>query len=138
MLERARARALGNPYWQFLGVEVEAAGEGWIRLRLPVREELRNGAKALVHGGALASLLDAAIGGALSTLLQMNTTGIGQATIDLNISYISAAREGNLIAEGRIIKRGARIAFGEADIRNDAGELLARGRATFMILRPRP
>jgi uncharacterized protein (TIGR00369 family) len=134
ILERARARAAENSYWRFLGIEVVDAGEGWIRLRLPVREDLRNGPGAPVHGGALTSLLDAAVGGAIATVNENNQGGVGQATLDLNISFIGAVREG---AEGRVIRRGGTIAFGEADLRDEAGNLVARGRVTYMLLRPR-
>jgi uncharacterized protein (TIGR00369 family) len=137
ILQRARERASNNNYWRHLGIEVEDAGEGWIRLRLPVRDELRNGQGAPVHGGVLSSLIDAAVGGALGTVHESNQGGVGQATLDLNITYIGAAREGSVIAEGRVIRKGGTIAFGEADIFNEAGDLLARGRATYMLLRPR-
>ncbi len=137
ILERARARAAENSYWRFLGIEVVDAGEGWVRLRLPVREELRNGPGAPLHGGALTSLLDAAVGGAIATVNENNQGGVGQATLDLNISFIGAAREGAVIAEGRVIRRGGSIAFGEADLRDEAGSLIARGRVTYMLLRPR-
>ena len=137
ILERARARAAANNYWRHLGIDVTDAGEGWIRLRLPVRDELRNSGGAPLHGGALSSLLDAAVGGALSTVHEASEGGVGQATLDLNITYIGAARQGEIYAEGRIIRKGGTIAYGEADIRDAAGELLARGRVTYMLLRPR-
>jgi uncharacterized protein (TIGR00369 family) len=137
ILERARARAAANSYWRFLGIEVVDAGEGWVRLRLPVRDELRNAPGAPVHGGALTSLLDAAVGGALATVNESNQGGVGQATLDLNISFIGAAREGAVIAEGRVIRRGSTIAFGEADLCDEGGTLIARGRVTYMLLRPR-
>lgn len=137
ILERAQARARANDYWRYLGIDVVEAGEGWIRLRLPIRDELRNGPGAPLHGGAISSLLDAAVGGALGTVNEANQGGVGQATLDLNITYIGAARAGDVFAEGRIIRKGGTIAFGEADIRDEAGGLLARGRVTYMILRPR-
>lgn len=137
ILEQVRARAAANSYWRYLGVEVLDAGEGWVRLRLPLRDELRNAPDAPMHGGAMSSLLDAAVGGALSTLHEANTGGVGQATLDLNITFIGAARAGAVLAEGRIIRKGSRVAFGEADLRSEAGDLLARGRVTYMLLSPR-
>jgi uncharacterized protein (TIGR00369 family) len=137
LLERARERGRDNSYWGYLGIEVDDAGEGWIRLRLTIRDELRNGQAAPLHGGVLSSLIDAAVGGALGTVNESNQGGVGQATLDLNITYIGAAREGTVTAEGRIIRKGGTIAFGEADIRNEAGDLIARGRVTYMLLRPR-
>ena len=57
----------------------------------------------------------------------------GQTTLDLNVSFIGAAG-GDVFAEGRILRRGRSIAFGEATITDAAGKLLAVGRATYMIL----
>jgi len=102
-----------------------------------VRDDLRNGSGAPMHGGALSSLLDAAIGGALSTVHESNQGGVGQATLDLNITFIGAARAGAVFADGRVIRKGGTIAFGEADLTDADGALLARGRATYMLLRPR-
>lgn len=137
ILASARERAAANSYWRYLGIDVVDAGEGWIRLRLPLREELRNAPGAPMHGGAVSSLLDAAVGGALSTVHEASSGGVGQATLDLNITFVGAAREGEIYAEGRVIRKGGTIAFGEADIKDSSGELLARGRATYMLLRPR-
>jgi len=61
--------------------------------------------------------------------------GVDQATLDVNVSCIGAARAGDdVVAEGRILKRGRSIAFGEATITDGGGRLLAAGRATYMIL----
>src|ERR1700730_11137169 len=137
ILERARARGQLNSYWRYLGIEVVDAGEGWIRLCLPVRDELRNGPGAPMHGGAMSTLIDAAVGGALGTVHEASAGGVGQATLDLNITYLGAAREGMVYAEGKILRKGGTIAFGEADLLNESGDLLARGRATYMLLHPR-
>ena len=137
LLARVQERARTNNYWRYLGVEVLDAAEGYVRLRVPVRDELRNADGAPVHGGVISSLVDAAVGGALSTLHEFAAGGVGQATLDLNVSFLGAVRSGALVAEGRILKRGGSIAFGEAELRDEAGELAAKGRVTYMILRPR-
>ena len=126
---------MANAFWRFLGIEVIDAKEGWTRLRLPVRDELRNAPGAPVHGGVYCALVDAAVGSALSTMSAAPTPGaMGQTTLDLNVSFIAAASGDDLFAEGRILRRGRTIAFGEAQITDASGKLLAAGRATFMIL----
>ena len=50
------------------------------------------------------------------------------------IAVLGAAGPGDITAEGRILKRGRTIAFGEARITDAAGQLVAIGRATYMIL----
>jgi uncharacterized protein (TIGR00369 family) len=137
LLEQVRARARANLFWRYLGVEVEAVGEGWARLRVRVRDDIRNAAGAPVHGGVHSALVDMAVGGALSTLHGSSAGGVGQATLDLNVSFLAAGAGDEIVAEGRILRRGRSIAFGEATISDAAGTLLAVGRATYMIIAPR-
>lgn len=137
LLARVRERARSNSFWRHLGIEVDEAGEGWVRLRVPVRDDLRNAPGAPVHGGVYSALVDTAVGGALSTLHAASEGGVGQTTLDLNVSFLAGASDGDIRAEGRILKRGRSIAFGEARITDAAGRLLAIGRATYMIIAPR-
>jgi uncharacterized protein (TIGR00369 family) len=137
LVAAVRERAQANRYWRTLGVEVEDAREGWVRLRVPVRDDLCNAAGAPVHGGVYSALVDMAVGGALSTLHEAAAGGVGQTTLDLNVSFIAGVSEGAILAEGRILRRGRSIAFGETTITDAAGRLLAVGRATYMILAPR-
>lgn len=134
LLVTVRERTQQNLFWRHLGIEVADAGEGWVRLRVRVRDELRNAAGAPVHGGVLSALVDASVGGALSTLHAASEGGVGQTTLDLNVSFLAAAQEAEILAEGRILRRGRSIAFGEARITDPGGRLLAVGRATYMIL----
>ena len=136
-LASVRERARSNLFWRHLGIEVDEAGDGWVRLRVRMRDELRNAAGAPIHGGVYSALVDTAVGGALSTLHAAAEGGVGQTTLDLNVSFLAGASEGDILAEGRILKRGRSIAFGEARITDAAGRLLAVGRATYMILAPR-
>src|SRR5262245_39128021 len=133
-LAAVRARADENLYWRCLGVVVEDAKPGWVRLRVDVRDELRNAAGAPVHGGVMSALVDMAVGGALATVHEASAGGVGQTTLDLNVSFLAAATAGPIFAEGRILRRGRTIAFGEATITDGAGKVCAVGRATYMIV----
>ncbi|HEX9417744.1 MAG TPA: PaaI family thioesterase [Methylomirabilota bacterium] len=137
LLSVTRERAQDNLFWRYIGVIVDDAGEGWVRLRVPVKDGLRNAAGAPVHGGVLSALVDMAIGGALGTTHDNAGGGVGQTTLDMNVSFLSAAGDGELVAEGRLLRRGRTIAFGEARISDGAGKLVAVGRATYMLLQPK-
>jgi len=137
LLSVTRERAQDNLFWRYLGVIVDDAGEVWVRLRVPVKDGLRNAAGAPVHGGVLSALVDMAIGGALGTTHDNAGGGVGQTTLDMNVSFLSAAGDGELVAEGRLLRRGRTIAFGEARISDGAGRLVAVGRATYMLLQPK-
>jgi uncharacterized protein (TIGR00369 family) len=133
-LGTVRERARTNLFWRHLGIEVDDAREGWVRLRVPVRDPLRNAAGAPVHGGVYSARVDTAVGGALSTLHEAAAGGVGQTTLDLNVSFLASAAEGDIFAEGRILRRGRTVAFGEASITDSGGRLVAVGRATYMIV----
>jgi len=133
-----RARTEDNLYWRYLGVAVDDAKSGWVRLRVEVRNELRNAAGAPVHGGVMSALVDMAVGGALATIHEASAGGVGQTTLDLNVSFLAAAGEGDLFAEGRLLRRGRTVAFGEARISDASGRLVAVGRATYMLLTSKP
>ena len=137
LLSVTRERAQDNLFWRYIGVIVDDAGEGWVRLRVPVKDGHRNAAGAPVHGGVLSALVDMAIGGALGTTHDNAGGGVGQTTLDMNVSFLSAAGDGELVAEGRLLRRGRTIAFGEARISDGAGKLVAVGRATSMLLQPK-
>src|SRR5215472_17223819 len=42
LLALARERAQTNLFWRYLDVQVDEAGDGWVKLRVPVRDPLRN------------------------------------------------------------------------------------------------
>ena len=137
LLARVQARADSNLFWRHLGVQVVEAEPGRVRLRVPVRDELKNAEGAPVHGGVYSALVDMAVGGALGTLHEESEGGVGQTTLDLNVSYLSGVRDGDIYAEGRILRHGRTIAFGEVTVSDGKGQTLAVGRATYMILAKR-
>jgi len=137
LLAVARDRARTNRFWQHLGIEVVDVREAWARLRVDVRDDLRNAPGAPVHGAVYAALVDAAVGCALATVNTESAGGVGQTTLDLNVSYLAAARGPTVFAEGTLLRRGRTVAFGEVRVTDDAGALLAVGRATYLILPPR-
>lgn len=137
LLAVARDRTNRNLFWQHLGIEVVDAREGWARLRVLLRDELRNAPGAPVHGGVHATLVDAAVGCALATVNPGGEGGVGQTTLDLNVTYLAPARGREMFAEGTLLRRGRSVAFGEVRVTDEDGTLLAIGRATYMILSPR-
>jgi acyl-CoA thioesterase len=136
-LSTVRERAQTNLFWRHLGIEVDDARAGWVKLRVPIRDDLRNAAGAPVHGGVYSALVDTAVGGALSTMHEASEGGVGQTTLDLNVSFIAGASEGDIFAEGQILRMGKSVAFGETRITDSTGRLLAVGRATYMIIQRR-
>src|SRR5437667_10357943 len=100
LLSVTRERAQDNLFWRYLGVIVDEAGEGWVRLRVPVKDGLRNAAGAPVHGGVLSALVDMAIGGGLGTNHGDAGGGGGQTTLRRNGRCVGGAAGGEREAGG--------------------------------------
>jgi len=130
------ARVGARPFVEHLGAEFVHAEPGLVRMRLPWRAEhcrsgLRSGDEPSLHGGAAASLADAAASAALVTVLR---EGEGRTTIDLVIHYLAPLR-GVVTAEARLRRRGGRTAIVDVELCGEDGELGAIARGTFAILR---
>ncbi len=126
-------------YWRTLGITVESAEVGKVRLRLAMRDALGTRRPDVMHGGAIASLIDAAAGAATSTLRRPDDeTWNGQATTDLNATFLNAA-SGDVIAEGSVLRSTRAFSFVSVEVRDaeDADRLIAVGRATYTIIRQR-
>jgi len=84
-----------------------------------------------IYGGFLAAMLDGLCGHA--TRLTHREPGIPQVTLELKTSFVGRADVGTLIGEGWVRHRGRSIVFAEAELRNEAGDLVAKASATFKI-----
>ena len=87
-----------------------------------------------IHGGAIATLLDNAMGWATNTVLQDDENF---ATADLQIQFVRAAKIGLLKARGSVVRRTRALAFCESEVHDDDGQLIARGSATCAIFKRR-
>ena len=85
-----------------------------------------------VQGGFLAAMLDDTQGPALFGM----THGEAYApTIDFNVSFVKAARPGQFVGKGRVISLGKTIALTEAELFDEAGDLIARATFTNRVMR---
>jgi len=120
-----------NPYWALLGLELVEIRKGWARLRIPIHERLTN-AIGLVHGGAIFSAADSAVG---TALIGMVARDENISTLEMKINYLKPVRAGSLIAEAEIVHKGTQTAVGDVGVRNEQGALIAKGLSTYAIIR---
>lgn len=114
-----------------VGLQLDEVKVDYARLRLPFRPELQQPA-GVVHGGAIATLIDTvvvpAIGAGYDSMPVM-------LTVDMQIRYLGAARQADLVAEGWIVKRGRSIVFCQAEVRTAPdGDLVAEGWLTYRVV----
>jgi uncharacterized protein (TIGR00369 family) len=115
-LDRARAAFASVPYAEFLGLELCEIKSGEVSVCLDVREELKQN-QGVVHGGAVASLIDTASAFAILTKLAPDER---VTTTDLTIHYLRPITGGRLIARGRIIRGGRRMFVVSVEVDNES------------------
>jgi len=120
-----------NPFFCSMGIDIVSYEAGTAVLRMQVRPDMHNGVGWL-QGGMLVALADEAIALALYTLLKEHE---GIATISESTSFVKGLREGVITAEAKVIKKGRRVAFAEAEVFFDDGKktLLSRTSAAFAV-----
>ena len=124
-------------FWETLGIRLDDVDVGRVRLRLPMREDLRTfGERPVMHGGAIATLIDSAAASATRTLREEGEPPWrGLATTDMSVSFLAAVTSGEAVAEARVLRAGRQVVFLEVEVRDDDAELVAAGRVTMLIRR---
>jgi uncharacterized protein (TIGR00369 family) len=128
-LARAREAFAAVPYAKFLGLELCEIKSGEVSVCIDVREELKQN-QGVVHGGAVASLIDTASAFAILTKLQAEER---VTTTDLTIHYLRPITEGRLLATARIIRAGRRMFVVSVDVDNN-GKLAATAVTSYLKL----
>ncbi len=118
-----------------VGGELDGWEEGRAVMSIKLQGRHMNPA-GVVHGGVLATLMDETTAHSIATVRGL---GAPLATVDMNVSFLSGARPGDeLQCEARALRVGRSVAFTEAEVRRRGhGDLVAKGRFTYVILQPR-
>lgn len=115
---------------EFMGLRfVEKLDDGGI-LELSLRPEHLN-YDGVVHGGATAALVDAALG----MTIKHHRPGATFTTTELKVNYLRPAQEGVLRARATFKRNGRKLVVGTVDVADPEGRLVATALLTYMILR---
>lgn len=124
-------RVLGTvPFAKLLGLELEHVGSGTATLALDVRNELTQN-NGIVHGGAIASLIDTATAFAIISLLAPRER---VTTVDLTISYLRPLTSGRLRAVAKVVRAGRRLIVVSAEVFDLDGKLATTALSTYIKL----
>jgi len=126
-------RQLDNSaFISFLGLTVVSADPATqeVVMRAPMRPEFERGrASGQWHGGPIAAIIDTVGDYALVMML-----GRGLPTINFRVDYLRPAVGTALVATARVRRAGKSVGVVDVDIADDAGRVVAIGRATYSTL----
>ncbi|MFI4986059.1 MAG: PaaI family thioesterase [Alphaproteobacteria bacterium] len=127
--EELQERLKRSPFIAFLGLEVVSADpeKQEVVMRLAMRPEFERGpGSGQWHGGPIAAVIDTVGDYALIMML-----GRPLPTINFRVDYLRPAIDTALTATARVRRSGKSVGVVDVDIANDAGQLVAIGRANY-------
>lgn len=86
----------------------------------------------IVHGGAIATLADEALASVAFTVAEEGETTV---TADLKVDFLRPAHPGRLLARATVRHRTRRLAFCEATVEQEGGQIVAEARAVIAYVK---
>jgi uncharacterized protein (TIGR00369 family) len=120
----------GDPFLGKFGLRFCDATADAATLAVDFRADLTQ-PTGILHGGVLSVLVDTAIAEAMLTTIR---PGRSVVTVRLDTNYFGAVRAGRIVAKAKVVKKGKRIAHGEAIVTDEAGGIMAQGWGVFAVV----
>lgn len=124
------ALPIHSAFIEHLGVRFVRAENGESEIALDLLPEHLN-TWQIMHGGVTMALLDVAMSLAARSAAP-ETTGL--VTVEMKTTFMQPG-EGSVRAFGRVLHRSSTMAYGEGEVRNADGRLVAKAMGTFKYLR---
>jgi uncharacterized protein (TIGR00369 family) len=86
----------------------------------------------VVHGGAIASLIDTAAMVAAWSGAEIPPKVRGT-TVNLTVAYLAAAEREDLQAIASVLRRGRNLVYLDVEVRSASGNIVAKGLVTYKI-----
>lgn len=120
-----------SPYVGHLGIQLITLEPGVAELSLPFASPLVT-IGTIVHGGAIASLIDTAAGVAAWSDAQVPTK-VRSTTVNLTVTYLAPAEQEDLQAVARVLHRGRTLVYLDVEVRSTSGRAIAKGLVTYKL-----
>ncbi|MBS1198776.1 MAG: thioesterase family protein [Proteobacteria bacterium] len=128
----------------YLGLKVKKCCSKEAQIEVAMRPELIGTAvHERLHGGVIATILDAAGGFAIcnalvekfcdETLEQLAARFARVGTVDMRVDYLRQGVGKLFTASGKIIRLGGRIATTQMTLENEDGDMIASGTASYVV-----
>ncbi|MGC8660813.1 MAG: PaaI family thioesterase [Desulfomonilaceae bacterium] len=129
----SKVSALTNvcPYFQLLNMRLVHFDMGSSKIEIILDPGKHFQPFGNVHGGVYSSIIDA---GAFWAVYGQVDENVGMTSVDLKLNYLSATNGSRLIANGKKIKLGKTLGYGQVEVTDETGKILAHGTSTLMII----
>lgn len=120
-----------SPYIGHLGIQLTMIQPGRAQLSLPFGDALVTSG-TIVHGGAIASLIDtaAAVAAWSNAEVPANIRGV---TVNLTVAYLAPAEKEDLQAIARVLRHGRKLVYLDVEVSSASGSAIAKGLVTYKL-----
>ncbi|HLZ20948.1 MAG TPA: PaaI family thioesterase [Ktedonobacterales bacterium] len=120
-----------SPYVRHLGMRLVEMRPDTAILALPFSDELVT-IGTIVHGGAIASLIDTTAMVAAWSGAEMPTNQRGT-TVGLTVTYLAPANHEDIQATASVLRRGRSLVYLDVEVRTASGTAVAKGLVTYKL-----
>lgn len=117
------------PFERLLNMHIVEAVDGRATMTMPFFIDYAQGA-GLLHGGALVSLADTAVGMAIKSILPPHTHF---GTVSLESRFLRPVKQGTVTAEAKVTRQEERTLYGEAVVYDEDGRPVLEFSSVFKI-----
>lgn len=119
---KSGAEVSPSPLGRWLNGTLLEVNEGSLTMEFLVRKEMCNPG-GILHGGIATSVMDDIIG---LTVFSMSNQ-VFYSSVNLSVDFLYSAKpDEKLIVKSNIVRIGKKIAHAEGEIRNEAGQIIAK------------
>lgn len=120
-----------SPFVGYLSIRLVSLESARAVLELPYDKAVTT-IGTIVHGGAIASLIDSAAAAAAWSDAEVPANVRGT-TVNLSVSYLAAAENEDVQAVARVLSRGRTLVYLDVDVTTASGKAVAKGLATYKL-----
>jgi acyl-CoA thioesterase len=141
-IEKERQALLASfprvPFMKLMGLELLDVAPGSARMCITWRPDLCQPA-GILHGGAMASLIDTAIAQAIlltPPCREARQRGGYIVTLDLRIRYLRPVSQGKVYCDAQVVRSGRQIIHAHATATDEDGKQAALAESMYMTVFP--
>ncbi len=120
-----------SPFVTHLGIQLTDIQPGVATLTLPFANALVT-IGTVVHGGAIASLIDTAAMVAAWSDTEVPAKARGT-TVNLTVAFLASAENEDLQAVARVLRWGRNLVYLDVEVRSASGNAVAKGLVTYKL-----
>jgi uncharacterized protein (TIGR00369 family) len=124
------------PFFKTMGMQLLEIDPGRAKISIAWRHDLCQPA-GILHGGAIASLVDTTIAHAIlltPQALASKNQGGRLVSVDLRVKYLRPVSEGLVYCEGKVTRHGRQVIHTSAVVVDPAGKEIAIGDSIYMMV----